>query len=61
MDEVKHRKLEGPHWIHQKIKDPNYVSGFKYAGKCTCSVCGFVAGHEHDICPKCKSRMTPRT
>lgn len=49
---------ERPHWIHSKIKDPRFTSGFKYSLECTCSVCGLVAAHEMPVCPGCHSRMS---
>ena len=46
-----------PHWIHEKVEDPSYVGGFRYARNCTCSVCGYEASFEKEKCPHCGTVM----
>ncbi len=46
-----------PHWIHHKVEDTNYVSGFKYLPICDCSECGYTSNTEHDVCPHCGAKM----
>ncbi len=46
-----------PHWIHEKIEDPSYVGGFRYARNCTCSECGYESSFEKKTCPHCGVKM----
>ncbi|MBR3357552.1 MAG: hypothetical protein IKG46_06945 [Solobacterium sp.] len=46
-----------PHWDHEKIEDPSYVLGFRYARTCRCSVCGYVSSFEKPVCPHCQTKM----
>ena len=46
-----------PHWIHEKIEDPSYVGGFRYARNCSSSNCGYEASFEKEICPRCRKKM----
>ena len=54
---IRQLKQRNAQWIHEKIPDKNYFGGFKYSATCRCSVCGFIAGHEMPVCPRCKTRI----
>ncbi len=44
-------------WIHDKVEEPEYVSGWKILPSCTCSKCGYHANREKPVCPNCGTRM----
>ncbi len=44
-------------WIHDKVEDPEYVTGWKILPSCTCSKCGYHTNREKTICPGCGSFM----
>lgn len=46
-----------PHWIHEKIEDKTYVTGYRYGRRCRCSSCGHEASFEKEICPGCGRKM----
>ncbi|MBR4446102.1 MAG: hypothetical protein IKS37_09460 [Solobacterium sp.] len=46
-----------PHWEHEKIEDPSYVLGYRYARNCRCSVCGYESSFEKPECPRCRKKM----
>lgn len=46
------------HWIHDKVKDSHYPSGYKSLPACTCSSCGYISNIEKEICPRCRAIMS---
>ena len=47
-----------PIWIHDKIENPSFVTGYMILKSCTCGVCGYHTNIERDVCPNCNTVMT---
>lgn len=46
-------ETETGEWIHDKVEDPEFVTGWKILPSCTCSKCGYHANREK----KCMSTV----
>lgn len=46
-----------PVWIHDKIANKSFISGYMILKTCTCGVCGYHSNAPKDVCPNCKTEM----
>ena len=46
-----------PIWIHDKVEDASYVTGYKLLRSCTCSNCGYHISSPKPVCPRCGIKM----
>ena len=45
------------YWIHDTVKDSNYLNGVKVLPRCKCSNCGYVSNYEKPVCPSCGAKQ----
>ncbi len=45
------------YWIHDTVKDSNYLNGVKVLPRCKCSNCGYVSNYEKPVCPSCGAKI----
>lgn len=56
-----HTEIKHAYWMHAKIPSDDYVNGFYYSRKCSCSSCGYESNVEKPVCPECGAVMDKKT